>query len=437
MSFSHINSTEPFDSYIQPISIQNLHSDDILIQELNTLCLTFGSSRLSEESLPQPLTLQSFSEFSSDISNDISNDTSLEPLYALKSSYFPLKNTKMNIKFKRSCHDTSVDKCNEEDYKELFNFYDYNDFTIPEEIGRGVFSNVYKSVWKNCKLTVALKCLKFNTESEKNIIFKKIKHLQQVGFHPNIARIYGMVKGDQSCEDYYMAMQFANNGNLREYLNVNFPRLQWTDKLRIAKNITCGLKFLHKYSIVHGNIHAMNILVHEGKPMIADFGCLELLTERKMMITDFGLSKTLTSDTSSTHLIGTIPYIEPERLTNHSYKCDEKSDIYSLGVILWEISSGKRPFEFVQEREIISYILNGVRETPVKDTQTEYVEIYKSCWNQDPTIRPDASFVLDRLEKATQHHHLTQEHNLIKCKKMDPDLCIGQSIDSASSITVA
>ncbi|RIB23317.1 kinase-like domain-containing protein [Gigaspora rosea] len=224
-------------------------------------------------------------------------------------------------------------------------------------------------------------------------------------------------------------MQFANNGNLREYLSVNFPRLQWSDKLGIAKNIACGLNFLHKYNIVHGNIHAKNILVHDGKPMIADFG----------------VSKLMKSDISSARSIGEIPYIEPERLTNYSHKRDEKSDIYSLGVILWEISSGKRPFEFVQEREIISYILNGVRETPVKDTQTEYVEIYKSCWNQDPTIRPDASLVLDRLEKVTQHHQLTQEHNLIKCKKMDPSLCnvfsiridysLSETVDSSLTVS--
>ncbi|CAG8486662.1 1304_t:CDS:2 [Gigaspora margarita] len=84
MSFSHINSPEPFDSYIQPIIIESLHFDAVFIQEHEELVYDTSSyiiinhSRLSEKSFPQPLTLQSFSECSSEISNDISNDTSVD-----------------------------------------------------------------------------------------------------------------------------------------------------------------------------------------------------------------------------------------------------------------------------------------------------------------------------------------------------------------------
>ncbi|RIB10571.1 kinase-like domain-containing protein [Gigaspora rosea] len=63
-----------------------------------------------------------------------------------------------------------------------------------------------------------------------------------------------------------MILEYANEGTLRQYLETNFTRLQWTDKLNIAKEITLGLLFLHSHDIIHRDLHSNNILIHEGKP---------------------------------------------------------------------------------------------------------------------------------------------------------------------------
>ncbi|RIB06695.1 kinase-like domain-containing protein [Gigaspora rosea] len=182
--------------------------------------------------------------------------------------------------------------------------YNYDDFTDLNQIGEGKFGDVYKAEWKNCKLTVALKQLKFMNGHDKNIFFKKIKQLKQVGFHPNITRIYGAI--EDPVYGYCMAMQFANNGNLQEYLEHNVSKLQWIDKLSIAKDIACGLKFLHKSKIIHGNIHSKNILIHDGRAMIADFGYYSYDTSSKLDLNQYKMAA----------------FIDPRALKNNLYKPD-------------------------------------------------------------------------------------------------------------------
>ncbi|RIB23318.1 kinase-like domain-containing protein [Gigaspora rosea] len=128
--------------------------------------------------------------------------------------------------------------------------------------------------------------------------------------------------------------------------------------------------------------HTKNMLVREGQIKIADFG----------------LSLYETSLNSSPCNYGMPAFVEPQLLNDLTYRLDRRSDIYSLGVILWEVSSGKVPFNSEKEG-IILRILQGEREKPVKNTPFEYVELYELCWDQDPVKRPDIDSVHEKLEK--------------------------------------
>ncbi|KAF0454573.1 kinase-like protein [Gigaspora margarita] len=126
---------------------------------------------------------------------------------------------------------------------------------------------------------------------------------------------------------YNLVLQHADNGTLREYLKSNFTSLQWVDKLRIAKEIAIGLSFLHDNNIIHRDLHSKNILVHQGKSKIAGFGLSKQI------------NKTLISVAHEM-----LAFVEPKCFTVPKYTLDKKSDIYSFGVILWEVSSGSPPF---------------------------------------------------------------------------------------------
>ncbi|RIB08679.1 kinase-like domain-containing protein, partial [Gigaspora rosea] len=77
-----------------------------------------------------------------------------------------------------------------------------------------------------------------------------------------------------------------------------------------------------------------------------------------------------------------------------------KSDIYSFGIILWEISSGKPPFKSFELGVVLcAYIVQGHREKPVEGALPQYVELYEQCWDNDPDIRPDTESILETLNK--------------------------------------
>ncbi|RIB16306.1 kinase-like domain-containing protein [Gigaspora rosea] len=112
---------------------------------------------------------------------------------------------------------------------------------------------------------------------------------------------------------------------------------------------------------------------------------------------DFGLSKDETSKPSSASVHGVYAYIDPQCFVNVTYKRSKKSDIYSFGVILWEISSGRPPFQSLNPYAIIIYVSQGGRVNPVEGTPDSYIQLYKRCWNYEPNQRPELEKIQESL----------------------------------------
>ena len=116
------------------------------------------------------------------------------------------------------------------------------------------------------------------------------------------------------------------------------------------------------------------------------------------MIAEFGLFKRAEETASN------IVYVDPQYLHNSSYKRDLKSDIYSLSILLWELSSGRPPFFNQEDQMIATEIVNGKREDPIEDTPPEYLRLYQKCWQGDPNLRSGINEVygiLSRLQFKT------------------------------------
>ncbi|KAF0361744.1 kinase-like protein [Gigaspora margarita] len=296
-----------------------------------------------------------------------------------------------------------------------FKSYDYSEFSVHGPIGKGGFGVVYKAKWKDCGLDIALKQLNIIPTDEKTIhrFVKELKNIQKVcNKHPNIIKFYGVTR-DRGF--YNMVLQLANNGDLREYFKINFSKLEWTDKLRMACEISDGLKFLHKNDIIHRDLHSKNILVHDGKLLIADFG----------------LSKDETSNTSNASVHGVQAYIDPQCFVNVTYKRTKKSDIYSFGVILWEISSGQPPFRSLNPYAIIIHVSQGEREIPIEGTPDSYIQLYKRCWNYDPNQRPELEEIQESLLDLSRKENFAMYDELQGTSKYDE--CISDTMPKISN----
>ncbi|CAB4474806.1 unnamed protein product [Rhizophagus irregularis] len=276
------------------------------------------------------------------------------------------------------------------------NYFEYNEFSNMKNIGNGAFGIVNRADWKSCRSKVALKILASNSsinEDNMNKFLKELKNLRKVNFHPNINRCFGITK-EPSSNNYIMVLHYANQGNLREYLENNFASLQWKDKIQMALDITLGLKCLHSREIIHRDLHAKNILVNDNTLMIADLG----------------LSKQTTVDvTSISKIYGMPAYVEPQCYKTDNYVRNKKSDVYSLGVLLWEISSGYPPFSTIPIQILGYKIAMGYREQPIIDTPSSYVDLYQKCWDDNPDLRPTIDDVFDKLNKISLEFNTDNE----------------------------
>ncbi|PKY19160.1 kinase-like protein [Rhizophagus irregularis] len=312
---------------------------------------------------------------------------------------------------------------------EDIHYFEYSEFNDIVEIGKGGFGVVNMAV-TNDGMQVALKGLieKKTSKIEEDDIKKfvnELKLVRMVDFHQNVNSFLGISKDDIG--NYIMVLEYANEGNLRDYLlNEKWRNLrkkdslEWKDKINMALDITCGLKCLHSKDIIHRDLHSKNILVNNGRLLIADFG----------------LSKQLIEVTSSsvTNRMGMIEYIEPQVYRDVNYIRDKKSDIYSLGVLFWEITSGHPPFFNRDDQSIFAlchHICSGHREEPIKETPLEYQQLYQKCWDGNPELRPDINQVYDIILSQIDAH--TNEQNLVvpHCNNQSgqSDYYISDSID--------
>ncbi|RHZ86534.1 hypothetical protein Glove_50g61 [Diversispora epigaea] len=250
--------------------------------------------------------------------------------------------------------------------------YVYNKFEDIAPIASGAFGTVNRAYSKDLEKHVALKCL-HNTNSNNfyKIFMNELQNYNAVNHHKNIIKFYG-VSIDYSTERCYLVLQYAKDNDLRTFLRNNFKNLDWETKIKMAQDITNGLCYMHEANIVHRDLHSKNVLVHE----------------EKLLITDLGLSQPLESNSNSM-AGGMFAYSDPEYIRNPiMYKRSKASDIYSLGVLFWELSSGIPPFDNLKSLEILEMVKSGLREAPINGTPEDYIKIYSNAWKDNSKQRP-------------------------------------------------
>ncbi|POG74026.1 uncharacterized protein OCT59_023444 [Rhizophagus irregularis] len=303
--------------------------------------------------------------------------------------------------------------------KKHIKYYEYIQFHNIEKIGNGNFGKVYRAKWKNSEQYMILKSFyNFDNAIVKEII-REFELQNEIGFHNNIIRLYGITNKESKNGQlkYLLVMEYADDDSLQNYLKKNYKKLIWEDKYKLSFQLTFVVSCLHDKGIVHQDLHSGNILIHQNTIKLADLGLSKRIEKASKRESD---------------LICMVPYIDPNKFLIQSYSLNEKSDVYSIGVLLWEISSGRPPFnDKLYDNNLITQILLGYRETVVPDTPTDYFNIYTECWDSDPDNRPTMSQVIFKLkniisnplhEETPQIIQIIQNFNKIDILEIEPSI---------------
>ncbi len=199
-------------------------------------------------------------------------------------------------------------------------------YEIIDVVGAGGMSTVYRAKDTRLKRYVAIKVLKTEYSNDANFVAKfRVEAQASAGLtHPNIVSVYDV------CEDNgrnFIVMELVEGITLKEYIALN-GRLSMDQAIDFSIQIASGLEAAHDHHVIHRDIKPQNIIVSKT-------GILK--------ITDFGIAKAATSNTMSTAGMGSVHYISPEQARG-GYS-DERSDIYSLGITMYEMITGRVPFE--------------------------------------------------------------------------------------------
>ena len=194
--------------------------------------------------------------------------------------------------------------------------------------------------------------------------------------------------------------------DLRNYLQQNHNQLTWKERIQITVNIVRALNFIHKENAIHRDLHSGNLLY--------------LQSSQRFDISDLGFCGP--ADKSSTSIYGNLPYIAPETISRKEYTF--KSDIYSVAMLMWEISSGQPPFSnYEHDVDFAMSIINGMRPKIVPGTPLEYKSLTEQCWDADPSKRPDIRTLGSKILDINLHYqNISSELTQLNLSKVNNDL---------------
>ncbi|MCD6518223.1 MAG: protein kinase [Candidatus Aminicenantes bacterium] len=260
-------------------------------------------------------------------------------------------------------------------------------YRIIEEIGRGGMGRVYKAEDTELNITVALKMIRPLYSKDPHFIqnFKEETILARSISHENVIRIHDL--GEVN-DIKFISMEYIKGHDLKDLIHTS-GALSAETTISIAKQICLGLKAAHQKNIVHLDLKPRNIMIdYSGHAYIMDFGVSKSLKARKME--------------RKKKVAGTLPYISPEQAKGE--EVDQRTDIYSLGIILFEMLTGKLPFEAHTAKE---YIQKHLQEKPPPITELKsdvpptLQKIIMKCLHKNPENRyQDCDEILKDLEST-------------------------------------
>ena len=218
-------------------------------------------------------------------------------------------------------------------------------YEIIETLGQGGMGAVYKARDREVDRVVALKVIRPELANQPQILarFKRELILSRQVTHKNVVRIFDLGEADNI---KFITMEFVDGRDLHSLLRANTP-LSLEQKVKIVIQVCRALEAAHAEGVVHRDLKPQNIMLENtGRVVVMDFGIAHSMEE--------------SGGTSTGMLLGTPAYVSPEQAKGE--KIDTRSDIYTLGIVFYELLTGKVPFE---SETVVGLLLKRIQERPV------------------------------------------------------------------------
>lgn len=197
--------------------------------------------------------------------------------------------------------------------------------------------------------------------------------------HPNVCLFYGAAT--RSAEQLALIMEYCPNNNLWSLLQNRNIDLNWDQKIELAMGIAKGVHYLHSFNppVLHRDLKSLNILLDLYLvPKLADFGWTRKLAEKM------------------TGNVGTFQWMAPEVIINHTYT--EKADVYSYGIILWEIASREPPYKKMTAAQVCVEVRDkDLRPDIPANCPQPFISLMKRCWDRNSSNRPSFKEIIHEL----------------------------------------
>ena len=214
----------------------------------------------------------------------------------------------------------------------------------------------------------------------------------------------------------YMLVMNRMDIDLKKYLQQHHNKLTWKEKIQIVYYIVAALENINLVNAIHRDLHSGNILVKGIQ---------------RFIISDLGFCGP--ADKPLKSIYGNLPYIAPEVIVDKEYTF--KSDIYSIAMLMWEISSGQPPFSNHEHDYYLAMdIVNGMRPKIVSGTPLEYESLMEQCWDADPLKRPDIDTLRKKMSEINLSYHKNEEQINSNVSNLQLNKNLNVSTDSINSL---
>ncbi|KAJ0017484.1 hypothetical protein Pint_09717 [Pistacia integerrima] len=260
---------------------------------------------------------------------------------------------------------------------------DLSQLFIGNKFASGAQSRIYRGIYK--QRAVAVKMVRVpNQEETRTKIeqqFKSEVALLSRLFHPNIVQFIAACRKPPV---YCIITEYMSQGTLRMYLNKKEPYSLSTETiLRLALDISRGMEYLHSQGVIHRDLKSNNLLLND---------------EMRVKVADFGTSCLETQCRETKGNMGTYRWMAPEMIKEKP--CTRKVDVYSFGIVLWELTTALLPFQGMTPVQAAFAVAEKNERPPLPAScQPVLAHLIKRCWAANPSKRPDFSDIVSALEE--------------------------------------